>query len=150
MLNTHKTSELEIAIWFLKCGYQVFAPYVDMVEVDLVIKTPKRGYLGLQIKHKQPDAKNEGRLVNHWKAKDPVFDAMIIYSPFKLRGVILSKDRLIKETSVLWLYNQDKDGYSANVFRPKFRNVLFDLHGIDNNMVHSEFVKRFEEIMELI
>src|SRR5688572_16085451 len=91
ILNSDKGSELQIIIWLLEAGWEVFTPVVDKNQTDLVVRRPKSSdFLGIQIKHKQDNSSsdNEGVLKNLWRTGKPPFDFLIFYQPFKLRGII--------------------------------------------------------------
>lgn len=60
--NSAKSAELQIIIWFLEVGWELFTPVAD-IGSDMVIRPPQtRELLAVQIKHKQREALNEGLL----------------------------------------------------------------------------------------
>lgn len=146
--HTDKVAELEVASWFLSCNWLVFLPLVDHDEIDLVVRDPQTGTLiGVQVKHKQVDAKNVGRLVNEWQQGAP-FDLLVFYDLARVRGVVLSAARLREETSVLWFYKEDSEGYTRGPVREKFADVSFDFAGIKPLQRHESFIAKVRDALD--
>ena len=146
--HTDKVAELEVASWFLSCNWLAFLPLVDHDEIDLVVRDPQNGNLiSVQVKHKQVDAKNVGRLVNEWQHGAP-FDLLVFYDLSRMRGVVLSAARLKKETGVLWFYREDKEGYARGPVREKFANVSFDFAGTEPLQRHELFIAKVRDALD--
>lgn len=125
--NTAKSAELQVMIWFLEVGWEVFTPVADTNATDLVVRVPADNALvSVQIKHKQPGAKNEGMLLNPWHGSQPPFDYLVFYQPSKSRGLIVPKHKLKKKGKMFLFFKGDSDGYSTGEVRPLFREFAFD------------------------
>ena len=72
--NTAKSAELQIIIWFLEAGWELFTPVADLYGTDIVVRHPvTRDLLAIQVKHKQPGSLNEGELQRTWYEHGPTF-----------------------------------------------------------------------------
>jgi|ERR1700694_4950224 len=111
--NTAKSAELQIMIWFLEAGVEIFTPLADQNATDMVIRHPfDQKLIAIQVKHKQPGAKNEGMLLNLWFGTEPSFDYLVFYQPSKSRGLIAPKRKLKKEGKLFVFFKNDAQGYS--------------------------------------
>lgn len=120
--NTAKSAELQIMIWFLEAGWEIFTPLADLNATDMVIREPvSRELLSIQVKHKQPGSKNEGQLNNPWAGTEPPFDYLIFFQPEKARGVIVPKEKLKKVGKMFLFFVKDADGYSSGTVRPLYQ-----------------------------
>lgn len=138
--NSAKAAELQIMIWLLESGWQIFAPMDDRHGTDLVARLPDDGRLiSIQVKHKQPGAKNEGQLSNPWAGIEPPFDLLVFYQPEKSRGLIIPKQKLKKPGKMFLFFKEAATGYSSGSVRPLYADFGFDFMTIP----HSERAKSF-------
>lgn len=50
--NTAKSAELQIIIWFLEAGWELFTPVADLYGTDIVVRHPDtQELLAIQVKH---------------------------------------------------------------------------------------------------
>ena len=93
--NTAKSAELQIIIWFLEAGWELFTPVAD-IGSDMVVRHPQtRELLAVQVKHKQRDSLNEGLLENDWRGVQ-TFDYLVFFIPEKQRLLIILSEKLKK------------------------------------------------------
>lgn len=145
--NTAKSTELQVMIWFLAEGWEIFTPVSDLYGTDLVVRDPNtRRLLAVQVKHKQPGSLNEGRLPKSWSGAHPPFDFLVFYAPETERGLVIPAQRLEKEGQAFIFYTKDADGYSTGPVRPLFGAFAFSLRDVPHEQRASHFVKRFHEI----
>lgn len=143
--NSAKAAEFQVMIWFLESGWEIFAPMDDRHGVDLVTRLPGDGRLiSIQVKHKQPGAKNEGQLNNPWAGIEPPFDFLIFYQPEKSRGLIIPKQKLKKPGKMFLFFAEDADGYSTGPVRPLYADFGFDFATVP----HSERAKSFVTLLQ--
>lgn len=148
--KTAKPAELQVIAWFLEAGWEVFTPVVDLNGTDLVVREPDtRALLALQVKHKEREAKNEGRLANDWAGVQPPFDYLVFYVPAKQRGVIVPARKLRKEGKVFLFFKNDADGYPTGPVRRLFAPFQFELSAVAADRRWDAFVSRFSEIHRL-
>ncbi|MEO6785798.1 MAG: hypothetical protein ABI318_06660 [Chthoniobacteraceae bacterium] len=146
-LNSSKCAELQIVIWFLGAGWEVFTPVVDANQTDLVVRVPtSKQLLAIQVKHREFDGKNKGQLKNRWKKREAPFDYLILFQPEKMRGAIFHREAFPTLPASIEIYRRDKDGYSNREFRPRYSPVGFDLLCCSEVSKASQFAKNFLEI----
>jgi hypothetical protein len=117
--NTAKSAELQISIWFLEAGWELFTPVAD-IGSDMVVRHPQtRELLAVQVKHKQRDSLNEGLLENDWRGVQS-FDYLVFFIPEKQRLLITLSEKLKKTGKRFAFFTIDKDGYSRRPVRPLF------------------------------
>lgn len=149
-VNTAKSTELQIMIWFLEAGWEIFTPLADLNATDMVIREPNsRELLSVQIKHKQPGAKNEGQLNNPWAGKEPPFDYLVFYQPSKARGVIVPKHKLKKQGKMFLFFAQDAGGFPTGPVRPLYADFGFELAETPHEERSRAFVARFSEVHQM-
>jgi hypothetical protein len=125
--NSAKSAELQVIIWFLEAGWELFTPVADS-GTDLVVRHPlTRELLAIQIKHKQPAALNEGLLQNEWRGVEPPFDYLVFFVPERLRVLVIPSAKLKKQGKLFIFFTKDKEGYSRGVVRPLFSKYFLDL-----------------------
>lgn len=74
--NTARSVELQIIIWFLEAGWELFTLVAD-IGSDMVVRHPQtRELLAIQVKHKQPGSLNEGLLAVHYQESAMFIDRM--------------------------------------------------------------------------
>jgi hypothetical protein len=147
--NTAKSSELQIMIWFLEAGWEIFAPVADLNATDMVVKYPKDSrLLSIRVKHKQPGSKNEGQLANPWNKGDAPFDYLVFFQPEKGRGGILPKLKLKKEGRMFLFFKKDKNGYPTGALRPIYGSFGFDFSNVPYEKRSASFVDLFSKIHE--
>ena len=145
--NTAKSAELQIIIWFLESGWELFTPVADLYGTDIVVRDPvTRKLLAVQVKHKQPGSLNEGELLRTWDEKSPSFDYLVFFVPAKLRGLVLPSQRLKKSGKMFIFYAKDRDGYARGPVRPMFRDYAFELASILPEQRAVTFVEFFRRI----
>jgi hypothetical protein len=145
--NTAKAAELQVTLWFLESGWEVFAPMDDRHGTDLVARLPEDGRLvSIQVKHKQPGAKNEGQLNNPWAGIEPPFDFLVFYQPEKSRGLIIPKQKLKKSGKMFLFFKESAAGYSSGAVRPLYADFGFDFGAVP----HSERAKSFVDLLTKI
>jgi hypothetical protein len=142
-LNSAKCAELQIMVWFLEAGWEVFTPVVDANQTDLVVRVPTtQEILAIQVKHKERGRLNEGWLENQWKEGQIPFDYLVLYQPEKIRGVILHRDSFQNLPHTIEIYLKDQDGYSNRDFRDRYVDVSFDLLTVPEGSRASSFAER--------
>lgn len=147
--NTAKTAELQVMIWFLEAGWEVFAPTHDQNATDLVVRSPgTRAMLAVQVKHKQPGSKNQGQLQNKWNDGNAPFDLLVFYQPSKSRGVMLPREALKKEGKNLFFFARDKEAYPTGKVRPIFKDFAFDFTATAHEARAAAFVGQIERLMK--
>ena len=147
--NTAKAAELQVMIWFLEGGWEVFAPTHDQNATDLVVRPPgARAMLAVQVKHKQTGSKNEGQLQNKWNDGNAPFDLLVFYQPSKSRGVMLPRETLKKKGKNLFFFARNKEGYNTGRVRPLFADFAFDFSGVGHEARAGAFVGQVERLME--
>lgn len=140
--NTAKSAELQIIIWFLEAGWELFTPVADLYGTDIVVRDPAtRKLLAVQVKHKQPGALNEGELLKTWD--DPSFDYLIFFVPARLRGLVVPSQKLKKAGKMFIFYSKDQDGYARGSVRPMFRDYAFELATVPPEQRAAAFVECF-------
>jgi hypothetical protein len=145
--NTAKSAELQIIVWFLDAGWELFTPVADLHGTDIVVRNPDtRELLAIQVKHKQPGGLNKGRLQNDWIEHDPAFNYLVFFVPEKLRGLVIPRDRLKKRGKLFTFYKKDLEGYSRGAVRPLFKNYAFELVGVAPDARPKAFVDFFSEV----
>ena len=145
--NTAKSAELQVMIWFLEAGWEIFTPLADLNATDMVVREPTTGeLLSIQVKHKQPGAKNEGQLPNPWYGTEPPFDYLVFYQPSKSRGVIVPKQKLKKKGKMFLFFADDVDGYPTGPVRPLYADFGFDLTATPHGERSVSFVGQFSRI----
>lgn len=142
--NSAKAAELQVMIWFLESGWEIFAPMDDRHGIDLVTRLPDDGRLiSIQVKHKQPGGKNEGQLNNPWAGIEPPFDFLVFYQPEKSRGLIIPKQKLKKSGKMFLFFKEGVSGYSTGPVRPLYADFGFDFATVP----HSERAKCFVTLL---
>jgi hypothetical protein len=145
--NTAKSAELQILIWFLEAGWELFTPVADLYGTDIVVRHPHtRELLAIQVKHKEPGALNEGELQRTWSDQGPSFNYLVFFVPSKMRGLVVPRHKLIKRGKMYIFYARDKDGYANGAVRPLFKNYAFDLAAVASENRAIEFVKFFANV----
>lgn len=145
--NSSKSAELQIIIWFLEAGWELFTPVTDLNGTDIVVRSPgTEELLALQVKHKEPGALNEGRLVNDWATKKPAFDYLIFIVPQRMRGFILPTAKLRKSGKAFIFYKKDADGYPRGNPRPLFSDYAFDLSAVPPERRPESFASFFSKV----
>lgn len=125
--NTAKSAELQIIIWFLEAGWELFTPVADR-GTDMVVRHPQTGeLLAIQVKHKQRESLNEGLLQNDWRGVKPPFDYLIFFIPEKQRLLIIPTEKLKKTGKQFTFFAVDSEGYSRGPVRPLFAPYHLDL-----------------------
>lgn len=125
--NSAKSAELQIIIWFLEAGWELFTPVAD-IGTDMVVRHPQtRELLAVQVKHKQRDSLNEGLLDNDWRGVQPPFDYLIFFIPEKQRLLVIPSEELTKAGKRFVFFTLDTNGYSRGRIRPKFSAYYLDL-----------------------
>lgn len=143
-LNSAKCAELQIMVWFLEAGWEVFTPVVDANQTDLVVRIPTtQEIVAVQIKHKERGRLNEGWLKNHWKTGTPPFDYLLLFQPEKTRGVIFHRESFRQLPPTIEVYLRDRNGYSNRDFRDRFVDISFDLGAVPEGLRASSFAQRF-------
>jgi hypothetical protein len=147
--NTAKSAELQVTIWFLEAGWELYTPIADLHGTDMVVKAPgTRNLYSVQVKHKQPGARNEGYIANYWTTGDAPFDFLVFIQPSKSRGVILHRSQLKKQGKSLQFFKFDTAGYSSGDVRPLFKDFFFDFSGVPHPDRGLAFVRHFEKAVE--
>jgi hypothetical protein len=147
LLNSAKCAELQIMVWFLESGWEVFTPVVDANQTDLVVRIPNTGkVLAIQIKHKERGRLNEGWLKNRWKTGPTPFDYLILFQPEKVRGAIFHRDAFRDLPPTIEIYLTDRDGYSNRDFKDRYVDISFDLSSIAEDLRASNFTETFRTI----
>jgi hypothetical protein len=145
--NTAKSAELQVMIWFLEAGWEIFTPLADLNATDMVVREPAtRELLSIQVKHKQPGARNEGQLPNPWFGTEPPFDYLVFYQPSKFRGVIVPRQKLKKKGKMFLFFADDSEGYPTGPVRPLYADFGFDLTSTSHADRSSHFVSHFSRI----
>ena len=145
--NTAKSAELQVIIWFLEAGWELFTPVADLYGTDLVVREPEtRKLLSVQVKHKEPGALNEGRLANDWRGRLPPFDYLVFFVPEKVRGLVLPSGSLTKGGKTFSFYKNDTEGYSRGSVRKMFSKYAFDLAPIPSEQRAAHFVQFFSQV----
>jgi hypothetical protein len=145
--NTAKSAELQIIIWFLEAGWELFTPVADLYGTDIVVRHPEtRELLAIQVKHKQPGALNEGWLQNDWIEHDPAFNYLVFFVPERSRGLVIPRDKLKKRGKVFIFYSKDPEGYPRGAVRPLFKDYAFELAGVGPDLRPKAFVDFFSEV----
>jgi hypothetical protein len=148
--NTAKSAELQIIIWFLEAGWELFTPVADLYGTDIVVRHPEtRELLAIQVKHKQPRSLNEGRLRNDWNEYEPSFNYLVFFVPEKLRGLIIPRHKLRKPGKLFIFYADDGEGYSRGPVRPLFKEYAFEFAGIAPERRATAFVDFFSRVHAL-
>jgi len=145
--NTAKSAELQIIIWFLEAGWELFTPVADLYGTDIVVRDPiTRKLLAVQVKHKQPGSLNEGELLRTWNETSPSFDYLVFFVPAKLRGLVLPSQKLKKPGKMFIFYSKDDDGYARGRVRPMFRDYAFELTSVSPEQRAAVFVDFFSRV----
>lgn len=145
--NTAKSAELQIIIWFLEAGWELFTPVADLYGTDIVVRHPEtKELLAVQVKHKQPGALNEGFLVNDWAASDPAFDYLVFFVPERSRGLVVPRIKLKKAGKAFVFYAKDKEGYPRGAVRPLFKDYAFELGTVSPEARGMTFVDFFARV----
>jgi hypothetical protein len=148
--NTAKSAELQIIIWFLEAGWELFTPVADLYGTDLVVRhSETRELLAIQVKHKQPGSMNEGHLQNDWKEHEPSFDYLVFFVPEKLRGLIIPRHKLRKPGKWFIFYADDGEGRSRGPVRPLFREYAFEYAGVAPEHRATAFADFFSHVHSL-
>ena len=143
--NTAKSAELQILIWFLEAGWELYTPVADLHGTDIVVRHPEtRELLSIQVKHKQPGALNEGELLRTWD--EPLFDYLVFFVPSKCRGLIVPKKKLTKAGKMFIFYAKDAEGYARGAVRPLFAGYAFEFAGVAAENRASAFCGFFMKI----
>lgn len=146
-LNSAKCAELQIMVWFLEAGWEVFTPVVDANQTDLVVRVPRtQEVLAIQIKHKERGRLNEGWLSNKWRTANIPFDYLILFQPEKIRGAIFHRDSFATLPPTIEIYLTDRDGYSNRGFKDRYIDIGFDLASVAEGQRASSFADRFGTI----
>ncbi len=145
-VNSANSAELQIIIWFLDRDWEVYTPFADL-GTDLIVRSPKSAEaISIQVKHKQPTAKNAGFLDNPWHEGNARFDYLIFFQPSKVRGVVLAKMDLKRQGRRISFFKKSADGYPNGDPRPIFRPFSFDLRDVlaeDRAKVFTDFFFSF-------
>lgn len=145
--NTAKSAELQIIIWFLEAGWELFTPVSDLYGTDIVVRHPAtRKLLAIQVKHKQPGALNEGELLRTWDDKSPSFDYLVFFVPAKLRVLVVPSHKLKKPGKMFIFFSRDHDGYARGPVRPMFREYAFEFATVPPERRAVEFVEFFSRV----
>jgi len=128
--NTAKSAELQIIIWLLEAGWELFTPVADLYGTDIVVRHPAtRELLAIQVKHKQHGSLNEGELLKTW-GDCPSFDYLVFFVPARARGLILPCKKLVKPGKMFIFYSKDSDGYSRGAVRKLFKDYAFEFGAV--------------------
>lgn len=148
MSASSKSAELQVMVWFLEAGWDVFTPVIDMNATDLVVRAPRSLELtAVQIKHKQRGSKNQGQIQRVWDNNYIPFDILVFYQPEKHRGVIAPRRMLIKSGKLFQFFKRDGDGYSSGVVRPMWADYFFQIPRDGSELsAATYFVERFFQI----
>jgi len=136
--NTAKSAELQVIIWFLEAGWELFTPVADLYGTDVVVRHPvTRELIAIQVKHKQPGSLNEGELLRTWDAHEPSFDYLVFFVPARLRGLIIPRQKLKKSGKMFIFYSRDEEGYARGAVRPLFKEYAFEFRDVipDNRAI---------------
>lgn len=146
-LNSAKCAELQIMVWFLEAGWEVFTPVVDANQTDMVVRMPEtQETLAIQIKHKERKRLNEGWLSNKWRTGKIPFDYLVLFQPEKIRGAIFHRDSFATLPRTIEIYLTDSDGYSNRDFTDRYRDISFDLASVPESARATCFTARFRTI----
>jgi hypothetical protein len=145
--NTAKSAELQIIIWFLEAGWELFTPVADLYGTDVVVRHPvTRDLLAIQVKHKQPGSLNEGELLRTWDQHEPSFDYLIFFVPARMRGLIIPRRKLCKPGKMFVFYSRDRDGYARGTVRPLFKEYAFEFGGVTPESRAKSFATFFSKV----
>jgi len=145
--NTAKSAELQIIIWFLEAGWELFTPVADLYGTDIVVRHPvTRELLAIQMKHKQPGALNEGELRRTWNEHAPPFDFLVFFVPAKLRGLVIPRQKLMKSGKMFIFYSRDEEGYARGPVRPLFKEYAFEFGAVATESRAVAFVNFFSKV----
>ncbi|HVM61608.1 MAG TPA: hypothetical protein VMV72_12160 [Verrucomicrobiae bacterium] len=145
--NTAKSAELQVIVWFLQEGWELFTPVADLHGTDIVVRHPEtRQLLSIQVKHKQPGTLNEGLLKNDWVGVDPPFDYLVFFVPRKLRGLVIPRAKLKKPGKIFIFFAKDKEGYSRGPVRPLYKDYAFDFASVPPETRSKTFVEFFSKV----
>ena len=145
--NTAKSAELQIIIWFLEAGWELFTPVSDLYGTDIVVRHPAtRKLLAIQVKHKQPGALNEGELLRTWDGKSPSFDYLVFFVPAKLRGLVVPSQKLKKPGKMFIFYLKDHEGYARGPVRPMFKEYAFEFASVPSEQRAVAFAEFFSRV----
>jgi hypothetical protein len=137
--NTAKSAELQIIIWFLEAGWELFTPVADLYGTDVVVRHPvTRELLAIQVKHKQPGSLNE-----------PSFDYLVFFVPARLRGLVVPREKLRKAGKMFIFYSRDEEGYARGAVRPLFKEYAFELGSVAADARAVTFVDFFSKVHAL-
>ena len=129
--NTAKSAELQIILWFLEAGWELFTPVADLHGTDIVVRHPvMRDLLAIQVKHKQPGSLNEGELQRTWDEHKPPFDDLIFFVPARMRGLVIPRQKLKKSGKMFIFYSRDEEGYARGAVRPLFKEHAFEFGAV--------------------
>lgn len=143
--NTAKSAELQIIIWFLEAGWELFTPVADLHGTDIVVRYPlTRELLAIQVKHKQPGSLNEGELLRSWD--EPSFDYLVFFVPSKLRGLVIPRHKLQKSGKMFIFYAKDEQGYARGAVRPLFKEYAFEFEAVAPESRAVAFVDFFSQV----
>jgi hypothetical protein len=146
--NTAKSAELQINIWFLEAGWELFTPVADLYGTDVVVRHPvTRELLAIQVKHKQPGSLNEGELLRTWA--EPSFDYLVFFVPARLRGLVVPREKLRKAGKMFIFYSRDEEGYARGAVRPLFKEYAFELGSVAADARAVTFVDFFSKVHAL-
>lgn len=150
MKKTGKWTELQIAAWFISCGWDVFTPIEDTNAMDLVVYDQNSKKLSsLQIKGKETGSKNQGQLNNPSNDEDTPFDFLVFYQMGKERGFIFPKSFIQCYGKTVYLLKLDAEGYSTGEPREVFKPYSFDLSATPALDKGHSFVDHFIRIRDL-
>jgi hypothetical protein len=145
--NTAKSAELQIIIWFLEAGWELFTPVADLYGTDIVVRHPvTRDLIAIQVKHKQPGSLNEGELQRTWDEHEPSFDYLIFFVPARKRGLVIPRQKLKKSGKMFIFYSRDEEGYARGAVRPLFKEYAFEFGGIALESRAIAFVDFFSKV----
>ena len=145
--NTAKSTELQIIIWFLEAGWELFTPVADLYGTDVVVRHPvTQELLGIQVKHKEPGSLNEGALRRTWDEHKPSFDYLVFFVPARLRGLIIPRQRLEKSGKMFTFYSQDEEGYARGTVRPLFKEYAFEFGDVAPDARAGAFADFFAKV----
>ena len=140
--NSAKSAELQVIIWFLEAGWELFTPVAD-VGSDIVVRHPvTHELLAVQVKHKQPGSLNQGLLSNDWRTAPPAFDYLVFFVPERSCVFVVPRHKLMKPGRTFVFFAKDKAGYTRGPARRLFASDFLDLsttNAADRAVAFSQF-----------
>lgn len=145
--SVSKAAEFRLAVWFLEAGWEVFIPAVQARQTDFVVRVPADEMLvAIEVKCTQVDTLNQGQLENEWRDGKAPFDYLVFIEGRRERGVILPRGFFKDRGRTLYLFQQDKEGYSRGDVRPVVSPYSFNLAGLNDWERAAAFVNKFDAL----